>query len=85
MIKNSVLGEWFDGASKHLRENLGALKGVSEETLRKIDHISRPTGDGPAPHHQEATLVYERLVVLALTENALAMQQAGATKAKKAS
>jgi hypothetical protein len=30
-------------------------------------------------------VLYERLVLLALAENALATQQAGATKAKKAS
>jgi hypothetical protein len=38
MIRNSILGEWFDRVSKQLRENLGALEGVSEETLRKIPH-----------------------------------------------
>jgi hypothetical protein len=30
-------------------------------------------------------MLYERLVLLALAENALARQQAGATKARKAS
>jgi hypothetical protein len=82
---NLMLAEWFDSASLRLREVLGELEGVSPETLERIDHISRATKDGPAPHDPAATLVYERLVLLALSQSALARQQAGATKAKKAS
>jgi hypothetical protein len=85
MIRNSVLGEWFDGASKHLRENLGALEGISGGTLWKIDHISRATQDGPTPNDTQATLAHERLVLLALAENALTRQQAGVSKSRKAS
>ena len=45
---------------------------------------SAPSGDGPAPHDEGVVVLYERLVLLALAENALAKQQ-GASKARKAS
>jgi hypothetical protein len=67
-----------------LREILTNLEGVSPETLEQIERISRPSGDGLPPHDDGIVTLYERLVLLALAENALATQQAGATKAKKA-
>ena len=27
---------------------IGELEGVSEETLKRIDYVSRPSGDGPS-------------------------------------
>ena len=49
MVIRQRFTEWLDGSSTRLREVLGELKGVSEETLERIDHVSRPTGDGPVP------------------------------------
>jgi hypothetical protein len=82
---NAVLAEWIGDASTKLRETLDELEGVSQETLERIDQVSRPTGGGPTPGDPVATIVYQRLVLLALAENALARQRAGATKATKAS
>jgi hypothetical protein len=64
---------------------LRTSKGSRRRTLEQIERISRPSGDGPAPHDEGVVVLYERLVLLALAENAVARQQAGATKAKKAS
>jgi hypothetical protein len=74
----------FDEASASLRGALGELEGVSDETLERIDYISQPRTDCPPPQDEERHAVYNRLVLLALAENALAGQQVGATKAKKA-
>ena len=49
---------------------LGELEGVSEETLERIDHVSRPSADGPVPRYPQDVMLYERLVLLALAENA---------------
>jgi len=84
MANRHIFGPWLDGSSTRIREVLGELEGVSEKTLERIDRVSRPSGDGPVPHPVNVML-YERLVLLALAENALARQQAGATKVKKAS
>jgi len=86
MVSTHLFGRWLDGSSTQLREVLGDLEGVSEETLERIDHISRPSGDGPIPRFPEDVMLYERLVLLALAENALASQQtSSAPKARKAS
>jgi hypothetical protein len=85
MVSRQLFGAWLDGSSTRIREILGELEGVSEETLRRIDRVSRPSGDGPVPRFPEDVMLYERLVLLALADNALARQQAGATKARKAS
>jgi hypothetical protein len=85
MASRHIFGPWLDGTSTRIREVLGELEGVSEKTLERIDRVSRPSGEGPVPHHPVNVMLYERLVLLALAENALARQQAGATKAKKAS
>lgn len=71
-------GALFDETSGKLRETLGVLAGVEPETLRRLDHLSYPRTDTPPPHNEEATLVYQRLVLLALSEAALARQKAGA-------
>jgi hypothetical protein len=64
----------------------GELEGISAETLERIDHVSRPSGDGPVPRYPQDVMLYERLVLLALAENALARQQtSNATLARKAS
>lgn len=81
-------GTTFDEASANLRGVLDKLEGVSPETLERIDFISHPRTDCPPPHDEERHAVYERLVLLALAENALARRRsfAGATgKARKAS
>jgi hypothetical protein len=49
MVSRHLFGSWLDGSSTRLREVLGELEGVSEETLERIDHVSRPSGDGPVP------------------------------------
>jgi len=85
MVSRHLFGSWLDGSSTRIREILGELEGVSEEALERIDHVSRPTGDGPVPRFPDGVMLYERLVLLALAENALARQQTGATKARKAS
>jgi hypothetical protein len=85
MVAPQIFSEWLDGSSTRIREVLGELEGVSEETLERIDHVSRPTGDSPIPRFPQDVMLYERLVLLALAENALTRQQAGATKARKAS
>jgi hypothetical protein len=86
MVRTHLFGRWLDGSSTQLREVLGDLEGVSEETLERIDHVSRPSGDGPIPRFPEDVMLYERLVLLALAENALATQQtSSASKARKAS
>jgi hypothetical protein len=82
---NSLHGQKYDAAQTRLREILTDLEGVSDETLEQIERISRPSGDGPAPHNEGVVVLYERLVLLALAENALARQQAPAPKARKAS
>jgi hypothetical protein len=81
---NSLHGQNYDATQTRLREILADLEGVSDETIEQIERISHPSGDGPAPHDDGVVVLYERLVLLALAENALA-RQAGATKAKKAS
>jgi hypothetical protein len=85
MVSQRIYTEWLDGSSTQLREVLGELEGVSEETLERIDRVSLPSGDGPIPRFPQNVMLYERLVLLALAENALARQQAGATRARKAS
>jgi len=85
MVSTHLFGSWLDGSSTRLREVLGELEGVSEEALERIDHVSRPTGDGPIPRFPQDVMLYERLVLLALAENALARQQVGQAKARKAS
>lgn len=85
MVSRHLFGSWLDGSSTRLREVLGELKGVSAETLERIDRVSRPSGDGPIAHNPQDVMLYERLVLLAIAKNALARQQAGATKARKAS
>jgi hypothetical protein len=77
MVSRHLLGSWLDGSSTRIREVLGELEGVSEETLERIDHVSRPSGDGPVPRFPEDVMLYERLVLLALAENALAKQESG--------
>ena len=67
-----------------LREVLTDLEGVSDETIEQIELISRPSGDGPAPHDDGVVVLYERLVLLALAENALAKQPTGQAKTRKA-
>jgi hypothetical protein len=81
---SSLHGQKYDAALTRIREILTDLEGVSDETIEQIEHISRPSGDGPAPHDEGIVVLYERLVLLALAENALA-KQAGATKARTAS
>jgi hypothetical protein len=78
---NSLHGQKYDAAQTRLREILVDLEGVSVETLEQIERISRPSGDGPAPHDDGVVVLYERLCLQALAENALARQQASATKA----
>jgi hypothetical protein len=86
MVSTRIFGSWLDDSSTQLREVLGELEGVSEETLERIDHVSRPSGDGPIPRFTQDVMLYERLVLLALAENALARQQtSSATTARKAS
>jgi hypothetical protein len=86
MVSRHLFGSWLDGSSTRLREVLGELEGVSEETLERIDRVSRPSGDGPIARFPEDVMLYERLVLLALAENALAKQQtSNATPARKAS
>jgi hypothetical protein len=86
MVSTHLFGRWLDGSSAQLRKVLGELEGVSEETLERIDHVSRPSGDGPVPRYERDVVLYERLVLLALAENALARQQtSNATAARKAS
>lgn len=83
MVAPHIFGAWLDGSSTRLREVLGELSGVSQETLERIDHVSRPTGDGPIPRDPEAVMLYERLVLLALAEASLGNQgQASLGKGK---
>jgi hypothetical protein len=85
MVSTHLFGSWLDGSSTRIREVLGELEGVSEETLGRIDRVSRPTGDGPVPRFPQDVMLYDRLVLLALAESALGRQQPGASKARKAS
>jgi hypothetical protein len=86
MVSTRIFGSWLDDSSTQLREVLGEPEGVSEETLERIDHVSRPSGDGPVSRYPQDVMLYERLVLLALAENALARQQtSNATPARKAS
>jgi hypothetical protein len=80
MVSTRIFGSWLDGSSTRLREVLGELEGVSEETLERIDHVSRPSGDGPIPRYPQDVMLYERLVLLALVENALARQPTASRK-----
>jgi hypothetical protein len=83
MLSPQVFG-WIDGTSAQLREVLGGLEGVSEETLARIDHLSRPTKDGPIPHDPKRVMLYERLVLLALAEATLESQKKQSKKTKAA-
>ena len=86
MVSTRIFGSWLDDSSIQLREVLGELEGVSEETLERIDRVSRPSGDGPVPRYERDVMLYERLVLLALAENAMARQQtSSAPKVRKAS
>ena len=69
-ITNSSLASLFDETSGKLRDILGSLEGVSGETLEGLDLISYPRQDTPPPHNEEATVVYNRLLLLALAEAA---------------
>jgi hypothetical protein len=89
---NTLHGQTYDATQTRLREILTDLEGVSEETLEQIEHISRPTGDGPAPHDEGVVVLYERLVLLALAEATASLgaslgaslaRQAKPAKAKK--
>jgi hypothetical protein len=84
LVAREIFGAWLDGSSKQLRELLDELEGVSEETLERIDFVSRPTKDGPIPRFPDEVQLYERLVLLALTEASLHGQRAKAKKAKAA-
>jgi hypothetical protein len=75
MVSKHLFGSWLDGSSARIREVLGELEGVSSETLERIDHVSRPSKDGPIPRYLDDVQLYERLVLLALAENALARQE----------
>jgi hypothetical protein len=81
MLSPQVFG-WIDGTSAQLREVLGELEGVSEETLARIDHLSRPTKDGPIPRDPKRVMLYDRLVLLALSE-AVATLQSQKKQSKK--
>ncbi len=84
MVAPHIFGAWLDGSSTRLREVLGETDGVSQETLERIDHVSRPTGDGPIPRDPESVMLYERLVLLALAEASLGnLGQQGKSKKKK--
>ncbi len=87
MVSTHLFGSWLDGSSTRLREVLDELEGVSTETLERIDQVSRPSGDGPIPRFPQDVMLYERLVLLALAENALASQEraSSAPKARQAS
>ena len=69
MVAKHLFGAWLDGSSAQLRELLGELEGVSEETLRRIDRVSRPSMDGPVPRHPNDVMLYDRLVMLAFAEH----------------
>jgi hypothetical protein len=71
-----ALAAYLDESGVGIRKILGELEGVSEETLRRIDEISRPveSGAGPIPHDPQAVMVYDRLVLLALAEGQLRSQ-----------
>jgi hypothetical protein len=84
LVAREIFAAWLDGSSKQLRELLDELEGVSEETLERIDFVSRPTKDGPIPRFPDEVQLYERLVLLALTEASLHGQRAKAKKAKAA-
>ncbi len=84
MVSTHSFGSWLDGSSTRVREVLGELEGVSEETLQRIDRVSRPSKDGPIPRFPQDVMLYERLVLLALAESALARQQQ-TSSARKAS
>jgi hypothetical protein len=60
MVATQTFGVWLDGSSAQLRELLGELEGVSEETLRRIDRVSRPTKDGPVPRYPQDVMLYDR-------------------------
>lgn len=83
MVAPHLFGTWLDGSSSRLREILGELEGVSEETLERIDHVSRPTKDGPVPRHPEDVMLYQRLVLLALAEATLEGQHSKSRAKKK--
>ena len=82
---NTLHGQKYDAAQTRLREVLTDLEGVSDETLEQIERISHPSGDGPAPHDDRIVTLYERLVLLALAENAQARQRVSTAKTRKAS
>jgi hypothetical protein len=88
-FRSGLHAQAYDASQTRLREILTDLNGVSDETLEQIERISRPSGDGPAPHDEGVVVLYERLCLQALAENALARQQTSsatkATKARKAS
>ena len=76
MVSTRIFGSWLDDSSIRLREELGELEGVSEETLERIDHVSQPSGDGPVPRYPQDVMLYERLVLLALAEAQRSSQRA---------
>jgi hypothetical protein len=75
MVAKHLFGAWLDSSSARLRELLGELEGVSEETLRRIDRVSRPSMDGPVPRYPDDVQLYERLVLLAFAEHLAATQK----------
>jgi hypothetical protein len=75
MVATQIFGAWLDGSSAQLRELLDELEGVSEETLRRIDYVSRPSKDGPVPRFPQDVMLYDRLVMLAFAEHLAAQQK----------
>ena len=75
MVAKHLFGAWLDSSSAKLRELLGELEGVSEETLRRIDRVSRPSMDGPVPRYPNDVMLYDRLVMLAFAEHLAATQK----------
>jgi hypothetical protein len=85
MVAKHLFGAWLDNSSARLRELLGELEGVSEETLRRIDRVSRPTGDGSIPRLPQDVMLYDRLVMLAFAEHLVAQQKPQSSARAKAS
>jgi hypothetical protein len=81
-ITHTLLSSVFDETSVKLRAILEELDGISEETLQRIDHISYPRTDCPPPQDEQSTVVYERLVLLALAEATRGAQQSTQARQK---
>jgi hypothetical protein len=68
MFRNNLHDRWWDETQVALAEQIGTLPGVDPQVVERINHISRPTGDGVQPGDWSGMWLHSSLVLLALSQ-----------------